>query len=59
MEGAKINDFQGDYSTAWQRILRETLIEMYNYWTADTACKNDHECCLHKTLKKLEKNRRH
>jgi len=27
------------------------LIEMYNYWTADTTCKNDHVCCLHETQK--------
>ena len=47
----KLTDLQGDYSIAWQRVLRKTLIEMYNYWTADTTRKNDHECCLHETEK--------
>jgi len=42
MEGAKINTISK----------RKTLIEMYNYWTADATCKNDHVCCLHETQKK-------
>jgi len=43
MEGAEINTISE----------RKTLIEMYNYWTADATCKNDHVCCLHETQKKI------